>query len=427
MNTDHAAQPGRAEHLARQHHPRPARPAARSQRYIDELAVTGLTSNPTIYDKAIGGTAAYDDGHPRRRDAGARRREARSSTSRSTTSPGPPTCSARSTTGRGGVDGFVSLEVSPLLAYDTAATIAEAARLHARAGRPNLFIKIPGTTAGLPGDRGDDLRRRAGQRDAALLAASSTSRPADAYTRGIERRIEAGPRPVRRLGRLGLHQPLGRGRGRRGPRRPANRLGHRHRQARLRGLPRLLRVDRWQRLLNEGARPQRLLCASTGTKDPAASDVLYVAGLAAPLTVNTMPEETLLAFADHGSFGTLLGADPGAADTDWPASRRPASTSRPSATICRKRAQQRSWPPGPRCSNGSRPRPARSPGPVDERGRPRQRARPPAPAPARGRREDPGIAGLPNLRDVGGHPTRAGGRVRSETALPVHRPQPDRR
>ena len=135
---------------------------------------------------------------------------------------------------------------------------------------------------------------------------------AEAYLRGIERRIDAGPQPRGRLGRLGVHQPLGQG-GRRArcPTEMHNRLGIAVAKQTYKAYRDLLDSPRWQRLANAGARPQRLLWASTGTKDPEASDVLYVKALAAPFTVNTMPEETLLAFADHGELGELLPADGG--------------------------------------------------------------------------------------------------------------------
>ena len=270
------------------------------QHYITDLGVTGLTSNPSIYDKAIGGSDAYDEQIKRLATAGAAPEsiffELALDDLRRAADMFLPVY--RKTNG---VDGFVSLEVSPLLANDAATTASEAARLHGLAGRPNLFIKIPGTTAGL-----DAIEKTifAGVPVNVTLLFSTDQylAAAEAYTRGIERRIEAGLDPYvpsvasvfvsRWDGPLagplpdGLRLKLGVAMGRRtyGAYRA------------------LLEGDRWQRLLNVGARPQRLLWASTGTKDKSASDVLYVESLAAPLTVNTMPEETLLAFADHGKF-----------------------------------------------------------------------------------------------------------------------------
>ncbi len=286
--------------------------SGRLRHYIDDLAVSGLTSNPTIYDKAIGGTAAYDDA-VRSAAAGGASGEgiffdlALDDLTRAADLFRP----VHERTG--GVDGFVSLEVSPLLAHDADATIREAARLHGLAGRPNLFIKIPGTAEGL---RAIEETILAGVPVNVTLIFSPTHylAQAEAYTRGIERRVEAGlPASVTSVASVFISRWDTAVAGR-VPADLVNRLGIAIGRRAYVDYRRFFASDRWQRLLNVGARPQRLLFASTGTKDPAASDVLYVAGLAAPHTVNTMPEETLLAFADHGSFGDLLPADPAAAD-----------------------------------------------------------------------------------------------------------------
>ncbi|MGD0018835.1 MAG: transaldolase [Candidatus Limnocylindrales bacterium] len=280
------------------------------KRYIAELSVTGLTSNPSIYDKAIGGSDAYDEPIERLSAAGSDREsiffELALDDLRRAADLFLPIHRRTS-----GVDGFVSLEVSPLLAAETAATIRAATGLHALAGRPNLFIKIPGTPAGLEAIE-ESVFAGVPVNVTLLFSTEQYLAAADAYTRAIERRVEAGLNPYiasvasvfvsRWDGPLAgdlpadLHLQLGLA--------TARRTYAAYRA--------LLESDRWQRLLNEGARPQRLLWASTGTKDPKASDVLYVEALAAPLTVNTMPEETLLAFADHGTVsGTLAaGADP---------------------------------------------------------------------------------------------------------------------
>jgi len=282
------------------------------ERYIADLSVTGLTSNPTIYDKAIEGTDAYDAqiavavgaGH----DAEGVFFDLALDDLRHAADAFRPIF-ARSR----GVDGWVSLEVSPLLAHDTAATVHEAIRLHGRADRPNLFIKIPGTRAGLAAIE-EAIVAGVPVNVTLLFTAEHYLAAAEAYLRGIERRIKAGLDPdvasvasvfVSRwdaavAGKVpaALEATLGLAMGRR--------IYAAYRQ--------LLASDRWQRLENEGARPQRLLFASTGTKDPKASDTLYVAGLAAPHTVNTMPEGTLVAFADHGAVGSLLPADGGDAE-----------------------------------------------------------------------------------------------------------------
>ncbi len=278
------------------------------ERYITELSVTGLTSNPSIYDKAIGGSDAYDEQIRQLAASGADTEaiffQLAIDDLRRAADMFLPVYRRTN-----GVDGFVSLEVSPLLANDAATTTSEAARLHALAGRPNFFIKIPGTTAGLKAIEAT-IFDGVPVNVTLLFSADQYLAAAEAYTKAIERRVEAGLDPYvpsvasvfvsRWDGPLAgelpadLHLKLG--------------IAMSHRTY---GAYRaLLESDRWQRLLNEGARPQRLLWASTGTKDKTASDVLYVEALAAPLTVDTMPEETLLAFANHGSVAPEIGARP---------------------------------------------------------------------------------------------------------------------
>jgi len=280
--------------------------------YVDDLAVTGLTSNPTIYDRAIGSTAAYDDAV---RSAAARGGSgediffelALDDLTRAADLFRP--IHDRTS----GVDGFVSLEVSPLLAYDAEATAREAARLHGLAGRPNLFIKIPGTAEGLRAIE-DTIFAGVPVNVTLLFSPSHYLAQAEAYTRGIERRVEAGlPAYVASVASVFISRWDGAVVGS-VPADLSMQLGLAVGMRAYADYRALTASDRWQRLLNLGARPQRLLFASTGTKDPAASDVLYVAGLAAPYTVNTMPEETLLAYADHGSFDALLPAESAPAD-----------------------------------------------------------------------------------------------------------------
>jgi transaldolase len=205
----------------------------------------------------------------------------------------------------------VSLEISPLLAYDTASTIAEAKRLYAQAGRPNLFIKIPGTPEGLPAIE-EAIFAGVPVNVTLLFSPEQYLAAADAYLRGIERRIEAGLSPavgsvaslfVSRWDRAVLGKVPGE---------LAGQLGIAIGKKTYLAYRQLLNSDRWKGLARRGARAQRLLWASTSTKDPSLPDTWYVTGLAAPNTINTMPEETLLAFADHGEVGTLLspeGAD----------------------------------------------------------------------------------------------------------------------
>jgi len=280
--------------------------------YIRELSVTGLTSNPTIFDKAISGGDAYDE-HIAELSEGADSAE-EIFFELALADLRDATELFRGVHERtAGVDGYCSLEVSPKLADDTEATIEQAADLHARAGRENLFIKIPGTPAGLPAIE-EAILAGIPVNVTLLFSREHHLAAADAYMKGIERRIEAGLDPdvasvasifmsrwdVAVSGQVPdeLHNRLGLA------------IGFRAYAA----YRELLASPRMQRLMNEGARPQRLLWASTGTKDPGASDVLYVEGFASPFTVNTMPEPTLHAFADHGEVGEHVPGDGGDAE-----------------------------------------------------------------------------------------------------------------
>jgi transaldolase len=279
------------------------------QRYIDELSVTGLTSNPTIFDHAISHSATYDA--PVRRGARAGRSGedvffdlALEDLTRAADLFKP--IFERT----GGVDGWVSLEVSPLLAHDTASTLAAAKALHDRAGRPNLFIKIPGTPEGLPAIE-EATFAGVPVNFTLLFSREQYIAAAEAWLRGIERRIASGLNPV-----VGSVASVFISRwdvavAGKVPSALNNHLGIAVAQRTYRAYQELLASPRWQRAANAGARAQRLLWASTGTKDPKASDTLYVKALAAPFTVNTMPEGTLKEFADHGEVGDLLPADGG--------------------------------------------------------------------------------------------------------------------
>jgi transaldolase len=274
---------------------------------IAELSVTGLTSNPTIFEKAIGKGSYYDAAVEALIGEGLSDEalffELALEDLRRAADLFLPV--HRRTAG---VDGFVSLEVSPLLAYDAQATIAEAKRLHAKAGRPNLFIKIPGTREGLPAIEAATF---AGVpvNVTLLFSAADCIAAADAYMRGLEKRIEAGLDPdvrsvasvfISRWDRAVVEDV---------PDDLKNRLGIAIGQQAYRAYRELIASDRWQRLEGLGARPQRLLFASTSSKDKRATDTLYVEALAAPNTVNTMPEDTLRAYADHGVFKGVLSPD----------------------------------------------------------------------------------------------------------------------
>ena len=279
------------------------------QHYIDELSVTGLTSNPTIFDHAIKNSTSYDKTIREKLARGESGEQlffdvALEDITRAADHFLP--ISQRSN----GVDGWVSLEVSPLLAYDTKSTLAAAKDLHARAGRANLFIKIPGTPAGLPAIE-ECIYSGVPVNVTLLFNSEHYVAAAEAFLRGIERRIEAGLNP-----RVGSVASVFVSRwdaavATKVPETLRNKLGIAIAGRVYKAYRALLGTPRWQRIYNAGALPQRLLWASTGTKDPSASDILYVKALAAPFTVNTMPENTLKALATHSEIGTIIPADGG--------------------------------------------------------------------------------------------------------------------
>ncbi|MFN7572441.1 MAG: transaldolase [Betaproteobacteria bacterium] len=289
------------------------------KRYIDGWSVTGLTSNPTIFDLALKSSAAYD-----------------------------PAIRAGLAAGRGGealffdlaledivaaadlfrpawertdgVDGWVSIEVSPRLAHDTASTLAAARELHARAARPNVYIKIPGTPEGLPAIE-EAIAAGIPINVTLLFSPAQYLAAAEAYLRGVERRIAAGLNPaVGSVASLFISRWDVAVRAQ-VPAERANTLGLAVGRASYAAYRALLDSPRMQRALNFGVRPQRLLMASTGTKDAQASDILYVRGLAAPFTVDTIPEATLKAFADHGKVDAPIPADGGDAEATMAAHR----------------------------------------------------------------------------------------------------------
>ncbi len=279
--------------------------------YVRDYSITGLTSNPSIFDKAIEGSDAYDD-------------QIRSS--------------ARGISGEelfyelaiadlqraadlfnqvhgrtSGVDGWASLELSPLLAYNTEGAIESAKALHARSGRDNIFIKIPGNEEGAPAIE-ESIYAGVPINVTLLFSWEQYLRAAEAFMRGIERRVEAGLDPdvasvasvfVSRWDRAIADDV---------PAELRNRLGITEAMLAYRAYRELLDSPRWQRLENEGARTQRLLWASTSTKDPDVPNTLYVEALAAPLTINTVPDATLVSFAEHGKVGRLMAPDGGDAE-----------------------------------------------------------------------------------------------------------------
>jgi transaldolase len=279
------------------------------KRYIDELSVTGLTSNPTIFDHAIKNSSAYDAAIRKKLKEGKSGEKLFFELALEDITQAAdlfrPTWEKTN-----GVDGWASLEVSPLLAHDTASTLAATKELHARAGRPNVFIKIPGTKEGLPAIE-ESIFAGVPVNVTLLFSREQYVAAAEAFLRGIERRIDAGLKPnidsvasvfISRWDVAVMEKV---------PDSLRDRLGIAIAKRTYKAYRHLLDSPRWERVYNAGARPQRLLWASTGTKDPKASDVLYIKALAAPFTINTIPEGTLKALADHGDIGKILPVDGG--------------------------------------------------------------------------------------------------------------------
>ncbi|WP_207345075.1 transaldolase [Arthrobacter sp. E3] len=276
------------------------------ERYIAEDSITGLTSNPTIFDKAIAAGTDYDQDIAAGKAAGGSEEEvffdlALGDLRRAADLLSP--VHARTD----GVDGWVSLEVSPLLARDTNATVEQAKALHAKSGRPNIFIKIPGTPEGLPAIE-ECIFAGVPINVTLLFSAGQYQDAAEAYLRGIERRVAAGLNPVVPSVASLFVSRWDKAVSGRVPGHLEDRLGIAVSRLAYTAYRTLLESARWGRLANEGARAQRLLWASTSTKNPAAPDILYVQALAAPFTINTMPEATLAAFSDHGELGDLAEA-----------------------------------------------------------------------------------------------------------------------
>jgi len=281
--------------------------------YIDDFSITGLTSNPSIFDLAIKNSNSYDDAIRQKRKEGKSGEalffDLALEDLRQAADLFRP---AHKTTD--GMDGWVSLEVSPLLAYDAASTVTEAVQLHARAQRPNLFIKIPGTAEGQRAIE-EATFRGVPVNVTLLFSAGHYIAAAEAYLRGIERRIAAGLDPkVHSVASMFISRwdkaVMGKV-----PQELQDRLGIAIAERTYKAYREFLGSPRWRKAATAGAPPQRLLWASTGTKDPKASDVLYIQALAAPDTINTIPEKTLLAFADHGALGKVLPEDGGDAES----------------------------------------------------------------------------------------------------------------
>ena len=282
------------------------------RQYIDTLSITGLTSNPTIFDNAIRISGLYD--------AAIRQKTAEGKSGEALfyelaledlTQAADLFRPIHDSTS--GVDGWVSLEVSPLLADDTTGSVESALQLHAHAQRPNLFIKLPGTVAGIAAIE-ESIFRGVPVNVTLLFSVEQYLAAAEAYLRGIERRIAAGLDPIVTsvasvfVSRwdVAVQDKF--------PESLRNRLGIAVAGQIYRSYRELLASNRWKKLSAAGARAQRVLWASTGTKDPKAPDTLYVEALAAPDTINTLPEPTLQAFAAHGRVDRVMPTDGGDAD-----------------------------------------------------------------------------------------------------------------
>ena len=282
------------------------------RRYIDEYSITGLTSNPTIFDEAIGHTDAYDDGIRKHAKSGKRGEalfmELALEDLRRAADLFQPVFDATEE-----VDGWVSMEVSPLLATDTKGSVAAAIQIHKQAARRNLFVKIPGTPEGIQAIE-DSIFGGVPINVTLLFSRDQYVAAAEAYLRGIERRLSAGLSPhVGSVASLFVSR-WDKAVAERVPAELRNQLGLAVSGQTYRAYRELLASPRWQKLAAAGAKPQRLLWASTGTKDPNASDTLYIEGLAAPDTIDTIPEKTLHAFADHGKLKGVMAESGGNAD-----------------------------------------------------------------------------------------------------------------
>jgi transaldolase len=290
------------------------------KRYIDELSVTGLTSNPTIFDHAMTHGNSYDAEIGKLTSSRLSAEDAFFEMAiedlRRAADLFAPIHQRTAT-----VDGWVSLEVSPLLAYDAKTTVEAAKTLHQKANRPNLFIKIPGTPEGRAAIE-EAIFAGVSVNVTLLFGSEHYVGAAEAYMRGLERRVEAGLSPdVRSVASLFVSR-WDKATMDKVPAALRDKLGPAIGQQAYKAYRDVLESDRWQRLANVGARAQRLLFASTGTKDPKASDVLYIGALAAPNTVDTMPEETLLAFGEHGSIGKVIPRDGGDCEATLAAFRK---------------------------------------------------------------------------------------------------------
>lgn len=282
------------------------------QKYISDLSVTGLTSNPSIFEAAIAKTGDYDEAIRKMSGLVLTDEEVFFNLAvediQRAADQFLPVYKATN-----GLDGFVSIEVSPLLAYDTENTIKAAKAIHQKVDRPNALIKIPGTPQGLPAIE-KAISEGIPVNVTLLFSAEQYQAAALAYLKGVETRIERGLNPDIRSVASVFVSRWDKAVADKVPESLQNQLGIAVMQKTYFAYLQFLRSKRVQKAMNSGIFPQRLLWASTGTKDPKASDILYVKNLLAPYTINTIPENTLLAFADHGETGPSLPGNTTSAD-----------------------------------------------------------------------------------------------------------------
>jgi transaldolase len=280
-------------------------------RLIEEDSIRGVTSNPTIFQKAISEGDAYDEQLKELAQGEDDPRELFIQLASRDVSEACDLLLPHWEKGVPGCDGYVSIEVDPGLAYDTQATLDQAKRLHEAIDKPNVYVKIPGTEPGLPAIE-DMIASGKSINVTLLFSLERYSEAAIAYVNGIERLVEGGGDPTgvasvasffvsrvdtevdRRLDELGGHDDL------------KGKLAVANAKLAYQAYQEIFSGERWEALAAKGASPQRCLWASTSTKNPEYRDVIYVEELIGPETVNTMPEETIRAFQDHGRVGLTL-------------------------------------------------------------------------------------------------------------------------
>lgn len=282
------------------------------KKYIDDYDISGLTSNPSIFEAAIHGADFYDEAIRTKSAAGREGEQLFLELALEDLQQAADLFLPMHEESHG-LDGWVSMEVSPLLVHDAEGTLREARTLHERLQRKNAFIKIPGTEEGVKAIE-DAIFAGIPVNVTLLFSRAQYLAAAEAYLRGVQRRIDAGLDPKVASVASVFVSRWDAGVKDKAPEALKNKLGIAVARQTYAAYRELLASARWRKLAEAGALPQRLLWASTGTKDPAASDILYVQSLTAPNTINTVPEKTLLAFADHGVVNGSMPTEGGDAE-----------------------------------------------------------------------------------------------------------------